>query len=186
MGRQCNCSSYFNEKLSVVASCCPVEGACWPCSLWSSGLLRNVGSNLSWGGINNGVCVWYQPAAEAWYQPNHGGAGFSFNTTCEDNLKGLALSRNFFPWRDSLSASCQRGPAHLTPSNHLSYLLFGDNPPPPPHAITAHVDSSDFQVKWEWNGRFLNWCFQKALAGIIMVFYFRRMQKTSMHLVLID
>lgn len=38
-------------------ACCPVEGACWQCSLWSAMLLRNVGSNLSREGANNGVCV---------------------------------------------------------------------------------------------------------------------------------
>lgn len=120
--------------------------------------------------INNGVCVWCQPAAEAWYQPHHGGAGSSFNTACEDRLKGLTLSRRFFPWRDSLSAYCQRGLAHLTSSNHLNCLLFWRQPSPHPHAITTHGDIWDFQVKCDWKDPFLNWCFQKALAGIITVF----------------
>lgn len=100
---------YFNANLSVVASCCPCGRsllAVFP--LEQAPLLpRNVGSNLSRGGVNNGVCVWCQPGAEAWYQPNPGGAGSSFNTTCEDNFRGLALQR-FLPLeRGSLSAFYQ-------------------------------------------------------------------------------
>lgn len=142
---------YFNANLSVVASCCPCGRSLLAVFLPERApvLPRNVGSNLPKGGVNNGVCVWCQPGAEDWYQPNPGAAGSSFNTTCEDNFRGLALQSFLLLEKDSLSACYQLAcsPDPLKPFGVYLFESWYLLPHTPTNATTTCVNILQFPSK---------------------------------------